>query len=112
MTWMKGQKPRNRKLPPDEILLGHIRAGMKPRAIADLYGVTDQAVRELVKARDWNRPAPAAPTAAPASRALVDTPSKIVTRREGLPHFRSRIVVEFAISLPRVPTLHGQFQGA
>lgn len=110
MTWMKGQKPRNRKLPPDDVLVGHIRAGMKPRAIADLYGVTDQAVRELVKARGWNRPAPAAAEITPA--ALVETPEKTIVRRLVLAAGRDFRMEWVRISLPRVPTLHGPFQGA
>lgn len=97
-----------------DILLGHIRAGMKPRAIATLYGVTDQAVRDLVKSRGWNRPAPAMtePAADAPATLLVDTPQKTITCRLVLAAGRDFRMEWIRISLPRVPTLHGQFQGA
>lgn len=112
-TWLKGhnkgETAPNRKLPPDDVLrAAYYDEGLTIPEIARRLGVHRKSIHNHFDLRGWpKRKKPAPIDVAPPQ--LADTPQKIVVRRQGLPHSQSKIVVDLAISLPRIPTLHGHF---
>jgi len=113
-TWTKGHNKgapaRNRKLPSDDVILGHIKSGMKRSEIARLYDVLPSNVTYIMKTRGWNSVEQA--DAQPAQLELIETSEKIVrTHRTFAPGSRFDIV-EVLISLPRIPTIHGHYVAA
>lgn len=99
----------NRKLPADDVIRReYYDDGLTITEIARRYGVTHNALHAHFAYRGWpKRDKPAAiETPKPT---LVETPEKILLRRQGVMPGRGNAIVEFAISLPRIPTLHGHF---
>lgn len=84
-----------RKVPADRIILADLARGMSYVAMANAYGVDPETVRSYVRRNGWTRQADGAPVA-----------PKIVTE------CARKIVNERGVSLPRIPTLHGEFQEA
>lgn len=95
----------NRKLPPDAVLIADIRRGLTNSEIADRHGVSRQSLGIHVRRMGWRADAALSP-------GPTATPHKIVVRREVMVEGRDFDTRWIAISLPRIPTLHGHFQGA
>lgn len=112
MTFVIGQKAANRKLPADDIMQADIDAGLTGAAMGRKYGVSDVAVNAHIRKMGM-RPAPEpASVKSLASNEPVATPFKIVTRKTVMLEGRDFRMAEILITLPRIPTLHGHFQGA
>lgn len=114
-TWEKGhnkgQIARNRKLPPDAVIrAAYYDEGLTIAEIAARHGIEPNNIHGLFLLRGWPKRdrAPSGGT----TRELCATAAKVITRRMGYQHGRSTTLVEFMISLPRIPTLHGHFQEA
>lgn len=97
-------KPR--KVPADDILLAELLAGETYADIGRRYQVDATCVRTHALRLGWNL------QLARVSGELAETAEKIVIRREGYLTSRDYIPIEIAISLPRIPTLHGHYAAA
>lgn len=102
-----------RKLPPDEILRREYYVErLTFQEIARRHGVSRSCVPQMWRMRGWTKERPDivdAPATSPAPE-LCETREKIIIRREALvKKGRDLIVSSIAISLPRIPTLHGHF---
>lgn len=85
-----------RKLPADKIILTDLARGMSYDVMAEAYGVSAETVRVYVRRNGWTRATGDAP--APLPNIVTESARKIVNDR--------------SVSLPRIPTLHGEFQEA
>lgn len=102
MSALKGPEAANRKLPHDEDFAALLRAGLGRAEIAARYGVSVTAVYKRIVAITGRDPYALMPD-------LPETSAKIVTRRDVLDDGRDFRMKSIRISLPRIPTLHGQF---
>jgi len=107
MTFVIGQRAANRKLPADDILLADLAAGLKGSDIARKYGLHPSSVNAHISRNGLRQRA--MPDSTPKRIKLCETPEKIIIRRETLTEGRNFRMVKVAISLPRIPTLHGFF---
>lgn len=102
----------NRKLPADDVIRReYYDDGATIAQIARRHGVTRNALHAHFVYRGWpkrDRPAPVERL----TPQLAETADKILLRRQGTMLGRGTAIVEFAISLPRIPTLHGHFAAA
>jgi hypothetical protein len=120
MTYKRGAPAPNRRLPPDDILQAEMAAGLNDYAIAEKYGLVRQTVTAHINKHGWRKARRAAEEQAKAEaraaaqrRYPCDTAAKVVRKRETLVFFGKKMrVEEHFISLPRVPCIHGHFQGA
>lgn len=103
----------NRRLPPDAVLMREYFAeGLSMTEIARRHGASPDAVYRMFAARGWSRGRKTAPAPADHPPPLRETSAKIVTYRDVMIEGREFMLRRMAISLPRIPTLHGHFEGA
>jgi hypothetical protein len=120
MTFRKSVPAPNRRLPPDDVIKADVDAGLSIRAIGCKHGVSNQSVRERINRMGWRdaekaaaKAAAAAALAAAERRYPTDTPAKVVRKRDCYVFLGRDMVRETQfISLPRLPSIHGHFQGA
>lgn len=122
MTFVKGGTAPNRRLPPDDILLAEMAAGLSDHAIARKYDLVRCTVSAYIARKGW-RPkavkavaaAKTAPTEAKEAvkrRYPVADACKIVRKRTVMADSRDFKMVDLFISLPRITAIHGPYQGA
>lgn len=99
----------NRLLPPDEVLIADLRAGLNYTEIARRHGVFPQSVGRHIRKMGWVNPGN---SGAAALGGPSESQSKVVVTRQVMVDGRYFRTAEVNISLPRIPTLHGHFQGA
>lgn len=91
------------KRPSDAVLIDCIRQGKSNIEISTQYGVSVRTIATYIAAGRLREAAEITPR-------IRDTAEKVVTYREILS--KNYTPVRIAISLPRIPTLHGYFRGA
>lgn len=107
----KARPAANRKLPPDAVIrAAYYGEGLSIREIALRHGVDENTIHNHFSRHGWSRRQRAA--AIVAKKCLCATADKVITKRTGFAHGRSTTLTEYAVSLPRVPTIHGHFAGA
>jgi hypothetical protein len=110
MTFYPGCKPVNRKLPADEVVKADIDAGMSRKEMGCKYGVHPSAIDRLVRLRGWGKKTPTSvEPKSPPRPILRETQRAVVIERVVMSTRGPRCL---RISLPRIPTLHGEFGAA
>lgn len=99
---------RSRVVPPDDVILAGLHAGRTLAQIARHHHISYDTLKSHALKHDLKA---SRQDDAPTTM-LQETADKIIRFRNALTPGRDSRVIRIAISLPRIPTLHGDFAAA